>query len=107
LSDIDLNTLASFQRLGVQIPTLRGRWDVPRRHDLPQTLRAVVTVAEAEQFAEHHHLKYLETSAASGINVREAFVKAATEIHRKGPQAKSSAKVAPVTRGPESKGCCG
>jgi small GTP-binding protein len=44
----------------------------------------VVTVAEAEQYANHHQLKYLETSALSGANVREAFLQVATEIYRKG-----------------------
>ena len=36
--------------------------------------RRVVSVAEAEQFASRHHIKYLETSAKLGANVRECFV---------------------------------
>jgi small GTP-binding protein len=46
----------------------------------------VVTLAEAEQYAQHHQLTYLETSALSGANVREAFVKVATQIYRKTPK---------------------
>jgi small GTP-binding protein len=66
----------------------------------------VVSAAEAEQFAEHHHLKYLETSALSGANVREVFVKAATEIFRKGTHLRSATKAAPITQVPEPQGCC-
>lgn len=44
----------------------------------------VVTLAEAENFAQHHQLTYLETSAAEGTNVHEAFVQVATTIYRKG-----------------------
>jgi small GTP-binding protein len=68
----------------------------------------VVTLAEAEQFAEHHQLAYIETSALAGSNVREAFVRAATQIYRKGGRPKPSANVGqtPVSGSP-SKGCCG
>jgi small GTP-binding protein len=47
----------------------------------------VVSLAEAEQYAQHHQLSYLETSALDGTNVREAFVKVATQIYRKSPVA--------------------
>jgi small GTP-binding protein len=47
----------------------------------------VVTLAEAEQYAQHHQLTYLETSAMSGANVREAFERVATQIYRKTPKA--------------------
>jgi hypothetical protein len=42
--------------------------------------RRVVTVAEAESFAKHHHIQYMETSAKMGANIREAFVKVTAAI---------------------------
>jgi GTPase SAR1 family protein len=56
-----------------------------------------VTLAEAEQYAQHYQLTYLETSGLSGENVREAF--------RKVPKA---AKAAAPTVSPTAKsgGCC-
>jgi small GTP-binding protein len=44
----------------------------------------VVTLSEAEEFAEHHRIQYLETSAKAGANVREAFVRIAALILQKG-----------------------
>lgn len=44
----------------------------------------VVTLSEAEGFAHHHHMQYLETSAKIGENVREAFVRVASNIMAKG-----------------------
>jgi small GTP-binding protein len=68
----------------------------------------VVTLAEAEQFAEHHQLAYVETSALAGSNVREAFVRAATQIYRKGNRTRPKPTVAPTPAGGGgSKGCCG
>jgi small GTP-binding protein len=65
-----------------------------------------VTLAEAEQYAQHHQLTYLETSAMSGANVREAFLKVATQIYRKAPkQAKPITQT--QTPAPKSGGCCG
>jgi small GTP-binding protein len=67
----------------------------------------VVTLAEAEQFAEHHQLAFLETSALAGSNVREAFVRAATQIYRRGNKAGPRPTVAPRPAGGDSgKGCC-
>jgi small GTP-binding protein len=66
----------------------------------------VVTLAEAEQFAEHHQLTYMETSALTGSNIREAFVKVATQIYRKGPKTRPNANVAPKKQETPSKGCC-
>ena len=43
----------------------------------------LISLAEAESFSKLHNLKYMETSALSGINVRESFIKLASEIHRK------------------------
>lgn len=68
----------------------------------------VVTLAEAEQFAEHHHMQYLETSAKAGQNVREAFVRVATTIMSKGLRPSNP----PVEKSPINKGgseqnkCC-
>jgi small GTP-binding protein len=44
----------------------------------------VVTALEAEGFARAHQMAYLETSAQTGDNVREAFVAIATTIVNRG-----------------------
>jgi small GTP-binding protein len=41
-----------------------------------------ITLAEAERFGQQHQLAYIETSALSGVGIREAFLKAATDIYR-------------------------
>jgi small GTP-binding protein len=46
--------------------------------------RRLVTLSEAEAFAEHHRVQYLETSAKAGANVREAFVRIAAVILERG-----------------------
>ncbi|OHS94706.1 Ras-related protein Rab-4B [Tritrichomonas foetus] len=43
-----------------------------------------VTLAEAEQFSQQHQTTYLETSAKTGSNVRDAFVTVATALYRTG-----------------------
>ena len=65
----------------------------------------VVTLSEAEQFAQHHQLQYLETSAMNGTNVKDAFVKVATQIYRKGIKASPKPKITP-TENQDKKGCC-
>ena len=68
----------------------------------------VVTIAEAEQFAEHHHMKYIETSAKAGQNIREAFIHVATTIMSKGLRTSNP----PVDKSPINNGqkneqkCC-
>jgi small GTP-binding protein len=56
----------------------------------------VVTLTEAEAFASHQHMQYLEISARVGENVREAFVRVATLIMTKGLKASSP----PIDRNP-------
>jgi small GTP-binding protein len=65
-----------------------------------------VTLAEAEQYAQHHQLTYLETSAVSGANIREAFLKVATQIYRKAPKTAKPATPT-VVQAEKSGGCCG
>ncbi|OHS97216.1 Ras-related protein Rab-4B [Tritrichomonas foetus] len=65
----------------------------------------VVTLAEAEQFAQHHQLNYLETSAQNGENINEAFTKVATQIYRKGIKTPAPVGVKPSV-GPTNKKCC-
>ena len=68
----------------------------------------VVTLTEAEQFAEHHHMKYIETSAKAGQNIREAFIHVATTIMSKGLRTSNP----PVDKSPINNGqkneqkCC-
>jgi small GTP-binding protein len=70
----------------------------------------VVTIAEAEQFASHHHIQYLETSAKGGQNIREAFVTvAATIIGRSGKDSQSGISRNPLitdSKGTKDGGCC-
>jgi small GTP-binding protein len=42
--------------------------------------RRLVSVSEAEDFARHHHIKYMETSAKVGANVREVFIKVTAAV---------------------------
>lgn len=42
-----------------------------------------VSVEEAKSFAEQHELIYVETSARTGINVREAFALVTQEIYNR------------------------
>lgn len=42
-----------------------------------------VSYQEAKEFADHEGLLFLETSAKSGFNVKEAFAEAARDIHSK------------------------
>jgi small GTP-binding protein len=77
--------------------------------------RRVVTVAEAERFAGHHHIMYMETSAKLGANIREAFVKVTAAILGKKsgqapptPTANQSPLLptAPPTGAEPEKSCC-
>lgn len=43
-----------------------------------------VTLSEAEMFASHQKMQYLETSAKTADNIKEAFVRVATNILSKG-----------------------
>jgi small GTP-binding protein len=56
----------------------------------------VVSLTEAEAFASHQRMQYLETSARVGENVREAFVRVATSIMTKGLKASNP----PIDRSP-------
>jgi GTPase SAR1 family protein len=71
----------------------------------------VVNLAEAESFASHQHMQYLETSARVGENVKEAFVRVATSIMTKGLRGSNP----PIDRSPllpdksepkSNDGCC-
>lgn len=55
-----------------------------------------VTLAEAENFAERHKMKYLETTAKAGDNINEAFIKIASEILKK--EQYNTQKVSPPTQ---------
>jgi small GTP-binding protein len=64
-----------------------------------------VTFTEAERFGQQHQLAYVEASALSGVGVREAFLKAATQIYRtaqKGVQDHPAA----IQERPTAGGCC-
>jgi len=64
----------------------------------------IVTLSEAENFAEHHQISYLETSAKGGDNVREAFIRTAAQILNKSIKTSGSKDVKQVNNG-GSQGC--
>jgi hypothetical protein len=64
-----------------------------------------VALAEAEQYAQHHQLTDHEASALSGANVREGFVKVATQIYRKAPKTAKPTRTVPAPA-QKSGGCC-
>jgi small GTP-binding protein len=65
-----------------------------------------VTLADAERFAQHNHIAYIEASAKSGENVHEAFLRTAAQIYRGRPKA-GKAQGAPAANDGQKKGCCG
>jgi small GTP-binding protein len=72
----------------------------------------VVTIIEAEGFARGHQMSYLETSAQSGDNVREAFVTIAIAIVTRGlktlhgPGNPRPVAPPPPAAGPPESSCC-
>jgi small GTP-binding protein len=67
--------------------------------------KRVITMTEAEHYAQHNHLNYLETSASNGTNVREAFVRLATAVYRRTPKTKTTIN-SPVSKKSKEKDCC-
>ena len=67
-----------------------------------------VSTSEAEEFAKAHNIKYLETSAKSGSNIRESFittVKAVVDKMGKRNSQLSQQSLKPIQE-PEKKSCC-
>jgi small GTP-binding protein len=73
---------------GAVVQLIGNKRDLGERRD--------VTIAEAEQFAERHHMNYVETSAKAGDNVCEAFIRAATAIMKKGLARKPMPQTSPL-----------
>ena len=69
-----------------------------------------VTLTEAEAFASHQHMQYLETSAKGGDNVREAFVRVASDILSKGLKPSTppidKSPLLPDSSNGSNKSCC-
>lgn len=67
-----------------------------------------VTTAEAQAFATHHQLLYLETSARAGDNVTEAFHRATKTVYERAESGQLSSRTASsgtgVTAGPSTNG---
>jgi small GTP-binding protein len=85
----DLTDRKSFDELNAWLTDIHSLCDasaviqlIGNKSDL--TEERVVSVSEAESFAEHHRIQYLETSAKMGANVGEAFVRVAALILQKG-----------------------
>ncbi|KAH0785277.1 small GTP-binding protein [Histomonas meleagridis] len=85
----DITERKSFNEVNMWLTDVRSLCDptavillVGNKADLAS--KRVITLAEAEQLAQQQQITYLETSAADGTNVREAFVRVATQIFRRG-----------------------
>jgi len=67
-----------------------------------------VTLTEAENFAAHHQLTYIETSARIGDNVRDAFTRVATAIYRKDSKTPKhpSGPMQATGNAKKKEGCC-
>jgi GTPase SAR1 family protein len=73
--------------------------------------KRVVTVQEAEQYAAHQRIQYLETSAKIGSNVRDAFIKVAAAVlgksNKAAPPMINQNPLLPRGAAPQqSDGCC-
>jgi small GTP-binding protein len=85
----DIADRKSFDELSTWLTDIRSLCDpnaivqlIGNKADLVS--ERAVTLNEAEEFATHQHMQYLETSAKLGQNVRDAFIKVATSILTKG-----------------------
>jgi len=66
----------------------------------------IVSMSEAENFASHHQISYLETSARLGDNIKDAFIRVATAIYRKDKKGPQNSPGAMQATGNTQKGCC-
>jgi small GTP-binding protein len=81
------------------------------RNKSDQKANRLIIISEAEDFASHHKLQYLETSAKLGENVKEAFVRVATTLMNQKCQSDSptidrSAFALEGNEKVKSSGCC-
>lgn len=108
----DLTDKQSFEDVNSWLSDVRQLCDpnaatilVANKSDLTQ--KRVISTAEVEDYARTHNLLSIETSAFSGENVREAFVRTAREAWRKIKTANSSEnKLQLGESSSSSKGCC-
>jgi small GTP-binding protein len=111
----DLASRRSFEDLNQWLNDVHSLCDpnaeitlIGNKSDL--TEERAVTAAEADSFAELHHLAYLETSAAGGNNIHEAFRRTAAAIYRKSLTTKDpngDVEGADLTKKSKKGGCCG
>jgi late competence protein required for DNA uptake (superfamily II DNA/RNA helicase) len=64
-----------------------------------------VSTAEADAFAKAHRLAYLETSAADGTNIEDAFLTATSDLLRKIRIGEITSMQLPAQQH-EKEGCC-
>lgn len=67
-----LNEVHSLCRPDIPVLLIGNKTDKENKRAVP--------VSEAEAFATHQQLKYIETSAQDGSNVQEAFIRITTEV---------------------------
>ena len=63
-----------------------------------------ITINDAEVYSKQHQLKYIETSAKSGENVKEAFLSVATQLYRNGVKSTPVIKMNALPN-PHKSGC--
>jgi len=109
----DLKARSTFDEVSAWLKDIRSLCEpdvcvmlIGNKSDLASSRQ--VTLAEAEDFARLNNIKYMETSALSGSNIKEAFYKVASDIHRK-KKVSSTAAQAPklsAVEGSNKIGCC-
>jgi small GTP-binding protein len=109
----DLTDRKSFEELGAWLNDIHSLCDpnaviqlIGNKADLNP--HRVVSLKEAENLAKQHNIRYLETSAKQGLNVRNAFVNVAIQIREKGMKPMDPIATKPLLSGDDGGGggCC-
>jgi small GTP-binding protein len=84
----DVTDRKSFDQLTAWVNDVRTLCDptavsalVGSKSDLAE--ERAVTILEAEAFAQHYHMPYIETSAKTGENVKDAFIRTVAALQER------------------------
>ena len=109
----DITDRQSFNDLSKWLSDVRSLCDpnaavtlIGNKLDLSSSRK--ISVSEAQQFATHNQLEYLEVSAKGGDNITEAFQRAAKAVYEKAESNLLSTQTAAPEPAKESEksGCC-